>query len=92
MNKLVVKCIRCGKQWEKDSVVRWEPDTFSSSLCNACFVEVASPTIHKKQKNEGNFDCFATADNYCDQVQCKYRRWCLKLEEAYEATPRKITS
>jgi hypothetical protein len=61
-------------------------NTFSSSLCNACFVEVASPTIHKKQKNEGNFDCFATADNYCDQVRCKYRRWCLHMEEAGEAT------
>jgi hypothetical protein len=84
MNKLHVKCIRCGKQWEKDSIIPWEPDTFSSSLCNACFVEVASPTIHKKQKNEGNFDCFATADTYCDQLRCKYRRWCLHMEEAEE--------
>ena len=85
MNKLHVKCIKCGKEWEKDSVIPWHSDHFSSSLCNSCFIEVAAPTIHRKQLNEGNFDCFATASAYCDQLGCKYRQWCLHLEELKQA-------
>ncbi|MBW2109016.1 MAG: hypothetical protein JRI36_10175 [Deltaproteobacteria bacterium] len=87
MNKLLVKCIRCGKQWEKESAIAWGPDAFSSSLCSDCFVEVAKETIRRKQKNEGNFDCFGTADTYCDQIACKYRRWCLHLQQDEEAQP-----
>lgn len=82
MNKLRVKCVKCGREWEKDSVVLWGPEDFSSSFCNACFIEIASSVIHKKQLREGNFDCFGKAGEYCDQLGCKYRRWCLRLEEA----------
>jgi len=84
MNKLNVKCIKCGKEWEKDSTIAWQAEQYSSSLCNSCFLEVAAPTIKKKQLKEGNFDCFATAGSYCDQLDCKYRRWCLYLEQARE--------
>ncbi len=32
------------------------------------------------QKQEGNFDCFATAvDNYCDQEDCIWREDCFTL-------------
>ena len=79
-NRLRVKCIRCGKEWEKDSVIPWGPENFSSSLCNSCFIEVASPIIRKKQLKEGNFDCFGRAGTYCDQLRCKYRRCCLRME------------
>jgi hypothetical protein len=34
--------------------------------------------IRKIQKAEGNFDCFGTAGDYCDQVQCCFREDCLK--------------
>ncbi|MDX1812026.1 MAG: Rho termination factor N-terminal domain-containing protein [Gammaproteobacteria bacterium] len=31
------------------------------------------------QKEEGNFDCFASAtDNYCDQLTCLWREDCLE--------------
>ena len=83
-NKLRVKCIKCGKEWLKDSKVEWSADNFSSSLCNSCFMEVISPLIHKKQLREGNFDCFGKAGDYCDQYHCKYRQWCLRWEEAQE--------
>ncbi|MDH3851458.1 MAG: Rho termination factor N-terminal domain-containing protein [Deltaproteobacteria bacterium] len=33
--------------------------------------------IREIQKKEGNFDCFATATEYCDQVDCLYRDDCL---------------
>lgn len=29
------------------------------------------------QRAEGNFDCFGTADAYCDQTSCLFRRDCL---------------
>lgn len=77
MSKLRVKCIRCGVEWEKESVVDWGPSDCSSSLCTACFVAVVSPLIHKKQRLEGNFDCFGKAGCFCDQADCKYRQWCL---------------
>ena len=30
------------------------------------------------QRKEGNFDCFGTASDYCDQVNCLFRRDCLR--------------
>jgi hypothetical protein len=30
------------------------------------------------QRNEGNFDCFATAINFCDQLVCCWRSDCIK--------------
>lgn len=30
------------------------------------------------QRAEGNFDCFGTASNYCDQMSCLFRQDCLK--------------
>ena len=29
------------------------------------------------QKTEGNFDCFGTATNYCDQSNCSWKEDCL---------------
>ncbi|MGE5311314.1 MAG: Rho termination factor N-terminal domain-containing protein [Nitrospirota bacterium] len=30
------------------------------------------------QRAEGNFDCFGTAKDYCDQLNCLFREDCLK--------------
>ena len=30
------------------------------------------------QRSEGNFDCFGTAINYCDQSACSWRNDCIK--------------
>lgn len=76
--------MKCEKEWVKESSVSWGPDDFTSSLCHPCFKEAISPIIHKKQLREGNFDCFGKASDYCDQLQCKYRAWCLRWEEAEE--------
>jgi hypothetical protein len=34
--------------------------------------------IRRIQRAEGNFDCFGTAIDYCDQSQCCFREDCLK--------------
>jgi hypothetical protein len=33
--------------------------------------------IREIQKAEGNFDCFGTATEYCDQLTCLFREDCL---------------
>jgi hypothetical protein len=38
--------------------------------------------IRRIQKGEGNFDCFGTAKDYCDQFECCFREDCLGLSEA----------
>jgi len=35
--------------------------------------------IRRVQKAEGNFDCFGTVKDYCDQFQCCFRDDCLSL-------------
>jgi hypothetical protein len=35
--------------------------------------------IRRIQRAEGNFDCFGTATDWCDQSQCSFREDCLKL-------------
>jgi hypothetical protein len=34
--------------------------------------------IQMIQRAEGNFDCFGTATDYCDQFHCSFREDCLK--------------
>lgn len=34
--------------------------------------------IKSIQKAEGNFDCFGSAGDYCDQLGCAWRGDCLK--------------
>ncbi|MEJ5348631.1 MAG: hypothetical protein WHS46_08070 [Desulfosoma sp.] len=33
--------------------------------------------IREIQRAEGNFDCFGTAQGYCDQEECCFRNLCL---------------
>lgn len=33
--------------------------------------------IREIQRTEGNFDCFGSAEGYCDQDQCLFRSACL---------------
>ncbi len=51
---------------------------FSSGLCKICAREALRKTIKKKQIREGNFPCFATADQgFCSQTECKYYSVCV---------------
>ncbi|MFA5411644.1 MAG: SAP domain-containing protein [Candidatus Omnitrophota bacterium] len=41
--------------------------------------KLSKPDLIKAiQRKEGNFDCFGTARNYCDQAGCAWRSDCLK--------------
>ncbi len=37
--------------------------------------------IHTIQKKEGNFDCFRSAADYCDQWDCSFRDGCLDTKK-----------
>ena len=37
--------------------------------------------IRMIQAAEGNFDCFGSAQEYCDQEQCAYREDCLEPQD-----------
>ena len=77
MGLLKVKCIKCNKEWKKEVPIEPEPGAVTSSLCKLCFRTVVCLAIRKHQKRDGHFDCFATAEKYCDQLECKYREWCI---------------
>ncbi len=36
-----------------------------------------SQLIREVQRSEGNFDCFGSATNFCDQWGCSFRSLCL---------------
>ena len=42
------------------------------------FGKTKSDVIRKIQQAEGNFPCFGTAENFCDQGFCCWRRLCFK--------------
>ena len=69
-------CVKCKKMWTVDD---GDTDpTPSGGLCPPCLKESLIPLYRKKQLREGNFDCFGKAEDYCDQVKCKYRKMCVK--------------
>jgi len=39
--------------------------------------------IHAIQKAEGNFDCFGTAIDYCDQMDCCFKDECLASSRSH---------
>ena len=41
----------------------------------------SSELIREIQRAEGNFDCFGTAGDYCDQLGCLFRDDCLATPE-----------
>jgi hypothetical protein len=40
--------------------------------------QTKSEIIHAVQKMEGNFDCYGSAQKFCDQTDCLWREDCLK--------------
>lgn len=66
-------CVECGDTWEVEDGY----NELSGGLCLPCLKEGLKPLYRKRQRREGNFDCFGRANNYCDQEQCAYRKICL---------------
>lgn len=71
---MIYQCINCEKQWGNNNN---HIDEISHGLCKKCAKEKMIPYYRKQQIKEGNFDCFAKSDGYCDQSNCCYRYLCL---------------
>ncbi|HOI94875.1 MAG TPA: hypothetical protein PK250_09235 [Syntrophobacter fumaroxidans] len=69
------QCIRCNLTWGEGEPER---DGYSHGLCGTCLKDALTPIYRKRQAQEGNFDCFGKAADFCDQFACKYRELCLK--------------
>jgi len=41
--------------------------------------------IRSIQQQEGNFDCFGSAVDYCDQLQCSWRDDCLPGKQKHHS-------
>lgn len=52
-----------------------------SSWCNNTFPRL-SLLIQSVQRIEGNPDCFGTAGEYCDRLDCNWRSYCLVPPES----------
>lgn len=70
------QCIRCKTIWGEGE----EEEFFSHGLCKECARKLLMHTVRKRQRREGNFDCFGKATDYCDQLDCKYRDVCLQTK------------
>jgi hypothetical protein len=46
--------------------------------------------IREIQRVEGNFDCYGSADAYCDQLACTFRSSCFEEDKA-QSKSRKVT-
>jgi hypothetical protein len=49
----------------------------AKSLGLNSFGKSKAELIKEIQRKEGNFDCFGSAGDYCDQLQCVFRTSCL---------------
>ena len=54
-----------------------EVRTIAKCLGINSFAKTKVDLIREIQRTEGNFDCYGTAGNYCDQVECLFRSSCL---------------
>jgi hypothetical protein len=69
------ECIVCGVYWQ-DLIEENPSSGVSSGICPICF-RAYTDKVHQRQRMEKFFDCFTTADVYCDQFECAFRFSCL---------------
>ncbi len=63
----------------------------AKSLGIKSFGKTKVQLIKEIQRAEGNFDCFGTAKDYCDQLDCCFRDLCLNMNKPKKKTRRKKT-
>jgi len=65
----------CGTQTGSKQMAQASAKTKEESA-KTNFVDITA-LVRSMQRTEGNFDCFRTARDYCDQVDCAWRPYCL---------------
>lgn len=84
---MVYQCIACKEFWcdddrEEDEIINElkGEDYFSHGLCPHCAKEQLTPLYRRRQRKEGNFECFGTASGFCDRDDCCFKEMCLNNE------------
>jgi hypothetical protein len=73
---MMFQCVRCQVTWGEGNP---EAEGYSHGLCFRCLKEKLTPIYLKRQREEfGSFECFGTAEDFCDQEKCTYREICLR--------------
>jgi hypothetical protein len=60
----------------KTTVKMQEIRILAKNLGVNSFGKTKAALIREIQRAEGNFDCFGSAENHCDQVDCCFRALC----------------
>lgn len=55
--------------------------TIAKKLGINSFAKTKAELIREIQRKEGNFDCYGTAQDFCDQEACSFRSSCLEEEK-----------
>lgn len=55
--------------------------SFAKRLGINSFGKTKAELIREIQRKEGNFDCFGSAQDFCDQRDCLFRATCLSGEK-----------
>lgn len=81
MGKFRRICVVC-RQLNLDNHIIGEidyegPDEISGGMCDEHYDIALAKVIREHQRKSGHFPCYGTADGYCDQFLCKYRKKCL---------------
>lgn len=76
MNHLKYVCLECGAVWGNPDA---DEDNISHGICVKCIKYNHGNDIRRAQLREGNWPCFGTASEECDQLSCKYRSFCLLM-------------
>jgi len=74
------QCFGCRKVWGENpsfSQKFGSEEEFSHTLCPGCMKKAMTPIYRRRQRQEGNPDCFGKACGFCDRTDCRYREPCV---------------
>lgn len=78
--RLRVRCSKCEKEKTVTCNFQWQDIDAISEMCPHCFGDALVAKIRQFQRSEGNPDCFAKSEDFCNQYLCKFRKICLEIE------------
>lgn len=68
------RCLKCKTTWGTGNP---KEEGYSDGFCKPCARKQLLHLLRKKQREQGNFDCFGKSKGFCDQINCTYRIFCV---------------
>ena len=73
-------CSKCGVAKSMSCNAPFSDIDAILEMCPNCFGDELVAKVRQYQLSEGNPDCFAKSEDFCDQHLCKFRQTCLGME------------